>query len=70
MEQPKENWKMTTLIIGAVVGLISGLVAAYILVQRAEEEQSRPRLSAGEGVKVGLGVLGVLRSIADLATKR
>ena len=38
MEEPKENWKMTTLIIGAVVGLISGLIAAYILVQRAEEE--------------------------------
>jgi hypothetical protein len=70
MEQPKDNWKMITLIIGAVVGVISGLVAAYIFIQRAEEEQSRPRLSAGEGVRVGLGVLTVLRSVAELATKR
>jgi hypothetical protein len=70
MEQPKDNWKVTTLIIGGVIGLISGIVAAYILIQRAEDEESRPRISAGEGVKVGLGVLGLLRQVADLATKR
>jgi hypothetical protein len=70
MEQPKDNWKVTTLIIGGVIGLISGRVAAYILIQRAEDEESRPRISAGEGVKVGLGVLGLLRQVADLATKR
>lgn len=69
MEQPEDNWKVTTLIIGGVIGLISGIVAAYILIQRAEDEESRPRISAGEGVKVGLGVLGLLRQVADLATK-
>lgn len=66
----KDNWKTKTLIIGGVVGIIAGLVAAYILIQRAEAEESRPKLSAGEGVKVGLGVLTVLRLIADLATKK
>ncbi len=70
MEQPKENWRAITLAIGAAVGLISGLVAAYIIIQRAEEEESHPRLSAGEGVRVGLSVLGVLRGLADLAVKR
>ena len=69
MEQPEDNWKVTTLIIGGVIGLISGIVAAYILIQRAEDEESRPRISAGEGVKVGLGVLGLLRQVADLATR-
>ncbi len=70
MEQPKENWRTITLVIGGVVGLISGIVAAFIIIQRAEEEETRPRLSAGEGVRVGLSVLGVLRGLADLATKR
>ncbi len=55
MEQSKDNWKVTTMIIGGVVGLICGIVAAYILIQRAEEEESRPRISAGEGVKSGTG---------------
>jgi hypothetical protein len=69
MEQPKENWKMITLVVGAVIGLISGLVAAYIIIQRAEEEESHPRLTAGDGVKMGIGLLGVVRTIADLAVK-
>jgi hypothetical protein len=69
MEQSKDNWKVTTMIIGGVVGLICGIVAAYILIQRAEEEESRPRISAGEGVKVGLGVLGLLRLVSDMPTK-
>ncbi len=70
MEQQKENWKTMTFIIGALVGLVSGLIAAYVIIQRAEEDQSHPRLSAGDGVKVGIGVLGVLRTISELAVKR
>jgi hypothetical protein len=69
MEEKKENWKVVTMILGGLIGLASGVIAAYILIQRAEEEESRPRISPGEGVKVGLGVLGVLRIISDLATK-
>jgi hypothetical protein len=71
MEQPKEkNWKMITMVVGAIVGLAFGLIGAYIIIQRAEEEEVHPRLTAGEGVKLGLGVLGVLRTVADLTVKR
>jgi hypothetical protein len=70
MEKNKENWKAITMIAGAIIGLISGIIAAYILIQRAEEHSIKPRLTAGDGVKVGLGVLGVLRLIADLGPKR
>jgi hypothetical protein len=65
MEQ-KDNWKAKVFIIGALVGTLSGLLAAYIITQRADRVQVRPQLSAGEGVKLGLGVLGVLRQVADL----
>ncbi len=64
------NWKSRTILIGAVVGTIAGLIAAYILVQRANEAQQAPRLNAGDGVKVGLGVLGVLKLISDIGTRR
>jgi hypothetical protein len=70
MEQSKENWKMVTMLFGAIIGLVCGLIAAYIIIQRAEEEESHPRISAGDSVKVGIGVLGVLRTVADLAVKR
>lgn len=60
------NWKNKTLAIGAVAGLVLGLAASYIVIQRAERENTTPQISAGDGVKVGLGLLGVLRLIADL----
>jgi hypothetical protein len=62
----KDNWKTKVFLIGAIVGTLSGLLAAYIITQRADRIQVRPQLSAGEGVKLGLGVLGVLRQVADL----
>ena len=61
-----DNWKMKTLIIGGVAGLLTGLLAAYLLIQRAEQDEAQPKLSAGEGVKVGVGVLGLLKLIADI----
>lgn len=70
MEQQQDSWKMKALIIGGVVGLAAGLVAAMIFIQRAELNQAQPKISAGEGVKVGISVLGVLRLISDLGMRK
>jgi hypothetical protein len=64
----KENWQTKTLIIGAIVGAVSGVIGAYILIQAAERAGTKPQLTAGDGVKVGLGLLAVLRLLADLGT--
>lgn len=63
------NWRNQTLIIGAVAGLILGLAGAYILIQRSEQMNTQPKVTPGDGVKIGLGVLGVLRLISDVAEK-
>ncbi len=65
-----DSWKMKALIIGGVVGLAAGIIAATIFIQRAEMSQAKPQITAGEGVKVGIGVLGVLRMISDLGTRK
>jgi hypothetical protein len=60
------NWKNKTLLIGAIAGIAFGLASAYLIIQRAERDNTLPAVSPGDGVKVGLGLLGVLRLIADI----
>jgi len=58
--------KRKIVIAGAVLGCITGLIAAALLIQRAENQQTSPRLTTGEGVKVGALVFSLLRQIALL----
>jgi len=62
----QENWRLKVLIIGGIVGVLTGLGAAYLLIKRAEREDTTPQLGAGEGVKLGLLVLGLLKQVASL----
>ena len=63
------DWRNRTFAIGGVVGLLLGLAAAYIVIQRSEAENTLPSISPGDGLKVGLGVLGVLRLISDIGDR-
>jgi len=62
-------WKQKTFIIGGLIGLISGVFAAYIFVQQNERHQEPPAITAKDGVKLGLGLLTLLRLIAELANR-
>lgn len=61
-----ENWKPKALVIGAVFGALVGVGAAYLYVQQAEREGTKPSMSTGEGIRLGLLILGLLRSVAAL----
>jgi hypothetical protein len=62
------SWTGQVLAIGAVVGALTGLGAAYLLIQRAKKRAEPPNLNAGEGVKLGILVLGLLRQVAMLGS--
>lgn len=62
----EENWKTKTVVMGVVIGAIAGAVSALLLIKRAESEHTAPKLTAGEGIQVGLGVLGLMRMISGL----
>lgn len=64
----EKTWKWKTLTLGAVIGALAGITAAYLLIQRAENKGGTPKLSAGEGVKLGALVLGLLRQVSQLGS--
>jgi hypothetical protein len=66
----KLDWKTKTFIIGGLIGVLGGVGAAYLLIKRAEAEQRQPRLTPGEGVKIGLGLLGLMRLISDMGGEK
>jgi phage protein U len=61
------NQQTRILLIGALAGAATGLVAAMMLQRRAERTGSEITLSTGDGVKLGMMVLGLLRAVASLA---
>jgi hypothetical protein len=65
-EQPAGNWRTKTLLMGTIVGALVGAGAAYLLVQRAERDETEMRITPGEGVKLGVLVFGLLRQVAQL----
>ena len=51
---------------GALLGAIIGLIAAMLINRRAENNESETAITAGEGIKLGVLVFGLLRAIASL----
>jgi phage protein U len=58
------------LLLGALIGAFTGLAAALLLNRRAEKTGSEVTLSAGDGMKIGMLVIGLLRAISSLGDER
>ena len=63
------NQQPKVLLIGTLAGAATGLVAAMMLQRRAERTGTEISLSTGEGIQLGMMVLGLVRSIAALADR-
>ncbi len=61
-----DSWKIKTLVIGGVVGLLTGLGAAYLLTKRAEQAGTSLSITPGKGVQLGVMLAGLLKSITSL----
>ena len=51
---------------GALIGAVTGLIAAMLLTRRAERNDRETAITAGDGLKLGMLVFGLLRAIASL----
>lgn len=61
----RTDWKTITLLIGGGIGLVSGLAAAYLIIKKQEETGKSMRLTSGDGAKIGMGIVSLLKMIAD-----
>lgn len=65
-EGTNDNWKAKTIIVGVALGALLGAAAAYMLIQNAEREQTRVKVTTGDGVKLGATVFGLLRQVSQM----
>ena len=67
METDNNSWKTKTYIAGAVAGALIGLATAFLMVRSSNERTGGPpEVSTMDALKVGVGVIGLVRGIASL----
>jgi gas vesicle protein len=55
-----------TIFLGVLLGAATGLVAAMLINRRAAESNRSTAITSGEGLKLGVLILGLLRAISAL----
>jgi hypothetical protein len=58
------------LLFGALIGAATGLIGAMLLYRRAEDEGKELSISTGDGVRLGVMLVGLLRAVAGLADEK
>jgi hypothetical protein len=69
-EEEMKKWQMKILLVGAVVGALVGAGAGYLYSQRAPDPYHKPEFTTGDGVRLGLLLLGLVRSVAELGNEQ
>lgn len=58
--------KGKTILLGVLIGAVTGLAAAMLLNRRATRDERTTAITAGEGLQLGVMVFGLLRAIGSL----
>jgi len=65
---PSDAWKFQIYLLGALVGLVVGLLAGHFFVRVSEEsgQQGPAKLKTMDALKLAISVLGLVRQVTDL----
>ncbi len=55
-----------TIVYGVLIGAVTGLIAAMLLNRRVVKDERSTAITTGEGLKLGILLVGLLRAIASL----
>ncbi len=66
------NWRTRAYFIGAILGLLLGLLSAYLYIRASEEHRgnnSAQKVKTSDAMKLALAILALVRQIAELGGK-
>ncbi|UCD97440.1 MAG: hypothetical protein JSV42_10710 [Chloroflexota bacterium] len=66
LTESRGNYETKVLLIGSLIGALVGLAGAFLLIKNNERKGTELQVSAGEGVKLSLIIMALLRQIAEL----
>lgn len=64
------NTKTKTLVFGTLIGAAIGLAGAFLLTRKAEEAGTAITVSTGDGMRLGVMIIGLLRAVAALGDEK
>ncbi len=71
MPEPSSNWKVKILVTGAVSGALIGLGTSYLLTRTADEAGGLPpKIKTTDGIRIAIGVIGLVRGIIALGDSK
>jgi hypothetical protein len=71
MPESSNNWKVKILVAGAVSGALIGLGTSYLLTRAAEEAGGTPpKIKTTDGIRIAIGVIGLVRGIIALGDSK
>jgi len=68
-ETMKENRNGLILLAGGLIGLLAGLAAAYLLIKKQEDTGQSIKITTGDGLKIGMGAVSLIKLASDIAVK-